>query len=108
VLLGIACITSPCCTPLIVPVILALLAGTPVAVWLAQNVGWVYSGLTLVSVTSMVLGLRWVWRKFALPTPVASLPHIATLRQSHSSTITLRQTGQQPKLPNPAQISAEK
>lgn len=29
---GVACIASPCCTPLIVPLGLALLAGTPVAV----------------------------------------------------------------------------
>src|SRR5258708_6037083 len=31
VMLGIACITSPCCTPLIVPIVLGLLGGTPVA-----------------------------------------------------------------------------
>lgn len=62
VMLAIACITSPCCTPLIVPLILALLAGTPVAVWLGQNVGWVYAGLTLISIISLVLGLRWMNR----------------------------------------------
>jgi membrane protein implicated in regulation of membrane protease activity len=60
---GIACITSPCCTPLIVPLILALLAGSPAAVWLGQNVGWVYGGLTLISVVSLVLGLRWMNRR---------------------------------------------
>ena len=56
----VACIASPCCTPLIVPLGLALLAGTPVAVWASANLGWVYGGLTLLSVVSLVLGLRWM------------------------------------------------
>jgi hypothetical protein len=60
VMFGIACITSPCCTPLIVPVILSLLAGTPAAVWLGANLGWVFGGLTLISVMSLVLGWRWM------------------------------------------------
>ncbi len=60
---GVACITSPCCTPIIVPIALALLAGTPVAVWLSANVGWVYGGLTLLSVVSLVLGFRWMGQK---------------------------------------------
>ena len=57
---GIACIASPCCTPLIVPLGLALLAGTPIAVWASAHLGWVYGGLTLLSVVSLVLGLRWM------------------------------------------------
>ena len=60
---GLACITSPCCTPLIVPLGLALLAGTPVAIWLSANLGWVYGGLTLVSIASAVLGFRWMGQK---------------------------------------------
>ena len=56
----VACFTSPCCTPLIVPLLLALMAGTPVALWLTQNLGWVYGGLTLISVISFVLALRWI------------------------------------------------
>lgn len=60
---GVACIASPCCTPLIVPLGLALLAGTPVAVWASANLGWVYGGLTLLSVISLVLGLRWMGQK---------------------------------------------
>lgn len=67
VMFGIACITSPCCTPLIVPLILALLAGTPVAVWLGSNIGWVYAGLTLMSVVSLVMGLRWMNRRSSAP-----------------------------------------
>jgi len=59
----IACITSPCCTPLIVPLGLALLAETPLAVWLSANLGWVYGGLTLVSIISFVLGFRWLNQK---------------------------------------------
>jgi predicted MFS family arabinose efflux permease len=60
---GVACITSPCCTPIVVPIVLALLAGSPAAVWMGQNLGWVYGGLTLISVVSLVLGLRWMNRR---------------------------------------------
>ncbi len=60
VMFAVACITSPCCTPLIVPVVLSLLAGTPAALWLGQNLGWVFGGLTLISVVSLILGLRWM------------------------------------------------
>ena len=57
---GLACIASPCCTPLIVPLGLALLAGTPIAVWASANLGWVYGGLTLVSIGIFVLAYRWM------------------------------------------------
>lgn len=60
VMFVIACIASPCCTPIIVPIVLALLAGTPAALWLGQNLGWVFGGLTLLSVVSFVLALRWL------------------------------------------------
>ena len=56
----IACIASPCCTPIIVPIVLALLAGTPAALWLGQNLGWVFGGLMLLSVVSFVLVFRWM------------------------------------------------
>ena len=59
----IACVTSPCCTPLIVPLGIALLAGTPLAIWLSAHLGWVYGGLTLVSAISLVLSLRWMGQK---------------------------------------------
>ena len=63
VMFGIACVASPCCTPLIVPLGLSLLAGTPVALWLSANVGWVYGGLTLLSIASFVLVYRWMGQK---------------------------------------------
>jgi membrane protein implicated in regulation of membrane protease activity len=63
VMFGVACFTSPCCTPLIVPLGLGLLAGTPLAVWLSANLGWVYGVLTIISIVSAVLGLRWVGKK---------------------------------------------
>lgn len=56
----VACIASPCCTPVIVPVILALLAGTPAALWMTQNLGVVFGGLTLLSAVSFVLAFRWM------------------------------------------------
>jgi len=63
VMFGIACIASPCCTPLYVPLALALLAGTPAAIWLSANIGWVYGLLTLLSLVSLVLALRWLMQK---------------------------------------------
>lgn len=76
---AVACITSPCCTPLIVPLALALLAGTPAAVWLSAHLGWVYGGLTVVSVISLILGVRWLKQKttikhFAHTTTQSQLP----------------------------------
>lgn len=81
---GVACITSPCCTPLIVPLGLALIAGTPLAAWLTQYIGWVYGGLTLVSIISLVLGWRWLGPK--------ALPHlpprrVAAVKEAISVTI---------------------
>lgn len=59
----VACFASPCCTPIIVPIGLALLAGTPFAVWASAHLGWVYGGLTLLSVVSLLLGIRWMNQK---------------------------------------------
>lgn len=59
-MLGIGCVTSPCCTPLLVPLWLLLLAGTPSAVWLTQYIGWIYAGLTLISIVSLAVGWRWL------------------------------------------------
>jgi hypothetical protein len=67
---GVACITSPCCTPLIVPLGLALLAGIPVAVWLTQYISWIYGGLTLVSIISLVLGWRWLGQPVRLTSKI--------------------------------------
>ena len=61
----VACVASPCCTPIIVPIGLALLAGTPFAVWASTHLGWVYGGLTLLSVASLVMALRWLGQKSA-------------------------------------------
>jgi hypothetical protein len=63
VMFGVACIASPCCTPILVPIAIALLAGTPVAVWLSANLGWIYGGLTVLSIISLVLGFRWMRQK---------------------------------------------
>ena len=57
---AVACITSPCCTPIIVPLFLALIAGTPFAALVAQYTGLIYGALTLISIISLVLGFRWL------------------------------------------------
>ena len=59
-MLGLGCLTSPCCTPFVVPLVLTLLGGTPIAAWLALRVGWVYGALTLVSILRFVLAIRWM------------------------------------------------
>ena len=64
VLLGVGCVTSPCCTPLLVPLTITLLAGTPLAAFLAQYVGWVYAALTLLSLVSLFLAVRHLWPTF--------------------------------------------
>jgi hypothetical protein len=67
---AVACITSPCCTPIIVPIAIALLAGTPIAGFLSLYIGWVYGALTLVSIVSLVLAIRW-WTKQTTAKPAA-------------------------------------
>lgn len=66
VLLGVACLTSPCCVPLIAPIILGLLAGTPLALWFASHMAWMYGGLTLISVISFLLLWRYAFQKSSL------------------------------------------
>ncbi len=80
---GVACIVSPCCTPLYVPLVLALLAGTPVAVWASANLGWVYGGLTLISIASFVLAYRWMSHaKAAASKPKATIQPIQEINHS--------------------------
>lgn len=72
VLLALACLTSPCCTPVIVPLLLSLIAGTPAAVWFTQHGGWMYGVLTGVSLLSAVLGgLSWMRSQGRSPGPGA-------------------------------------
>ena len=51
-------ITCPCYLPIVLPLALALLAGTPAAVWITQNVSWVYGGMTILFPVSLAFGLR--------------------------------------------------
>jgi hypothetical protein len=62
-LLGVACLTSPCCVPLIAPIIVGLLTGTPLAIWFASHMAWLYGGLTLVSAVSFLLAWRYANQK---------------------------------------------
>src|SRR5437660_737067 len=67
--LVVACLASPCCAPLLVPVVLSLLAGTPLAVFLAQSIGWVYAGLIVLSLVSLSMGWRWLSPRSMLRAP---------------------------------------
>ena len=53
-------ITCPGHLPIVLPLALALLAGTPAAVWITQNVSWVYGGMTILFLVSLAFGLRWM------------------------------------------------
>ena len=65
VMFAVSVITCPCHLPIVLPLALALLAGTPAAGWVTQNIGWVYGGMTLVFFVSLALGLRWMSRPAA-------------------------------------------
>lgn len=86
VMFVIACFTSPCCTPLIVPLVITLLAGTPAALWISQHLGWVYGGLTLISIVSFMLALRWM-RQRATSRPsmirASDIPVLSTGEKVH-------------------------
>jgi len=73
IMFGVACAASPCCTPFVVPLLLVLLAGTPAAFWINQNLGWVYGGLTVVSIISFTLAFWWL-RKPATKQPALLRP----------------------------------
>lgn len=75
----LACFASPCCTPLIIPLLIALLAGSPIALWMSQNLGWVYGGLTVISIVSFVLAWRWLNRPKVSQTPIINLSNIPVM-----------------------------
>lgn len=86
-LVGVACITSPCCTPLIIPLVIALFAGTPLAWWISQNVGWIYGGLTLISILSFAMVFRRMGKRSpSKPTSIYPnvIPVIPPVESTHS------------------------
>jgi hypothetical protein len=60
ILFVLACLTSPCCTPIVVPLIFSLIAGTPATLWLTQHGGWIYGVLTGICVLCAALGIYWI------------------------------------------------
>lgn len=65
VMFAASVITFPCHLPIVLPLVLALLVGTPTTVWITQNVGSVYGGTTFVFFVSLVLGFRWMSQPIA-------------------------------------------
>jgi predicted MFS family arabinose efflux permease len=57
---SLAVITCPCHLPLVLPIVLGVLAGTPIAAWITQHVGWVYGGMAVVFLMSLLLMWRWI------------------------------------------------
>jgi hypothetical protein len=68
-----AVITCPCHLPLVLPIILGVLAGTPIAVWITQHVGWVYGGMAIVFLVSLLLTLRWMGSPTATECEITAL-----------------------------------
>ncbi|MCI0550205.1 MAG: hypothetical protein L0287_04560 [Anaerolineae bacterium] len=60
VMFVIAFVSCPCHLPITLPLALVLLAGTPAAVWVGQNTGWVYGGMTILFIVSLALGYVWM------------------------------------------------
>lgn len=95
IMVAVACLTSPCCTPLYVPLILTLFAGTPLALWISQHVGWVYGGLTFISLMTIVGVLapmvrRWLATRKPLPSTTTSTVFPAKGASSHATESTPR------------------
>ena len=60
VMFAASVIICPCHLPIVLPLALALLAGTPAAVWITQNVGWAYGGMAFIFLVSLGLGFLWL------------------------------------------------
>mgnify|MGYP000156236096 CR=1 FL=1 len=82
VMFAVSVITCPCHLPIVLPLALALLAGTPAAVWITQNVGWVYGGMTILFFVSLALGFRWMSRPAAECEPRLARPINRTTTQT--------------------------
>ncbi|MCI0550196.1 MAG: hypothetical protein L0287_04515 [Anaerolineae bacterium] len=60
VMFAISAISCPCHLPITLPLTLILFAGTPMAVWITQNSGWVYGGMAFIFLLSLGLGFIWL------------------------------------------------
>lgn len=58
----ISVITCPCHLPIVLPLALVLLAGTPTAVWISQHISWIFGAMTFVFLLSLALGFAWTSR----------------------------------------------
>lgn len=65
----IAFIACPCHLPITLPLLLAILAGSPLAVWIAQHKGWLYGIMAVVFIASLAFGFSWIGssKKYAKP-----------------------------------------
>ena len=58
-MVAFAIITCPCHLPIVVPLLAALLAGTPAAILIAKYTGWVYGAMAGLFVLTLGLALQW-------------------------------------------------
>lgn len=71
---ALAVISCPCHLPLVLPIVLSILAGTPISIWITQHVGWVYGGMAIVFLVSLLLTLRWMGKPTATECKIAAKP----------------------------------
>ena len=58
-MVAFAIITCPCHLPIVVPLLAALLAGTPAAILIAKYTGWVYGVMAGLFALTLGLALQW-------------------------------------------------
>ncbi len=55
----ISFITCPCHLVIVMPLALALLAGTPAAILIAKYAGWIYGVMTVLFLSTLGIGYWW-------------------------------------------------
>lgn len=60
VMLFISAVTCPCHLPIVLPIVLVILAGTPTALWITKHTGWIYGGTAIIFMLTLALGINWL------------------------------------------------
>jgi len=58
-MIAFSVISCPCHLPVVLPLLAALLAGTPAAILIAKYTGWVYGVMTVLFALTLGLALQW-------------------------------------------------
>ena len=58
-MIAFSVVTCPCHLPVVLPLLAALLSGTPAAILIAKYTGWVYGVMTVLFALTLGLALQW-------------------------------------------------